>query len=122
MTKGKLALLLVVAVVIVAGALAYAGTAAGGGSAKGVGPVGRFQVVAGDYSVLSSGDGHGATDTYHGVFLVDTQTGRIWERTEGMEISKGATMQLEWWHLVHVQGIEESVPSRVTVPADRREE
>jgi len=117
MTKGKWAVVVLVAGVVLAGAVAYAATDSGRGSARSAGAAGRFQIVAGDYSVLCGGDAGGAVDTYHGVFLVDTATGRIWERLETQRTSQGVTKGMLSWNLVAVEGIEEGMPISTTVPS-----
>ena len=117
MSKGKWAVVVVVAGAVLAGAVAYAATDSGRGSAKSGGCVGRFQIASGDYSVLCGGDAGGAVDTYHGVFLVDTATGRIWERVETQRTSGGVTTGKLMWLLVAVEGVETGAPISTTTSA-----
>ena len=60
-------------------------------------PTGRFQLVAGTYDEIIGSGGASSTSQMHGIFRIDTQTGKAWVYMDANTVMTNGLSSMEGW-------------------------
>lgn len=60
-------------------------------------PTARFQIIAGTYDEVVNSGGVGSSSQEHGIFKIDTQTGKTWVYIDAITLKTNGASITEGW-------------------------